>query len=90
MLSRSLIPGTLLVLLLSEPATAACNFSSPDNTSAPVVKNNTENIYTATLLDKNNTAVRGTFTAFGAANGVGINFQVELTGVPDNTTFLSV
>ncbi|KAB8231539.1 putative cytosolic Cu/Zn superoxide dismutase [Aspergillus alliaceus] len=76
MLSKSLVAGAILSLFLS--ATVA--------EDAPVIKDNKhDTVYEVVLQDKDNSTVRGSFTTWGAENGVGIAFRVALTGVPKDT-----
>ncbi|KAF9889710.1 hypothetical protein FE257_007016 [Aspergillus nanangensis] len=58
--------------------------SATAQTPAPVTDNNIPSvIYQATLLDKDNTTVRGQVTTYGTADKVGVKVHVEFSGVPD-------
>ncbi|OKL60186.1 hypothetical protein UA08_04575 [Talaromyces atroroseus] len=50
--------------------------------SAPVITDNVDAIYTATLLDRASSSIRGRVTASSGANGVGLSFDVSFTGLP--------
>ncbi|PGH05136.1 hypothetical protein AJ79_06884 [Helicocarpus griseus UAMH5409] len=55
---------------------------------APVVKGNPEGVvYRATLLDKDNTEVRGTVEATAGPGGEGVTFSVDVSGFPDEKEF---
>lgn len=49
---------------------------------APVITNNPPTTYTATLFNNPSTSIRGSVTASGAPDGVGLVFRVNFTGLP--------
>ncbi|KAE8351016.1 superoxide dismutase, partial [Aspergillus coremiiformis] len=77
MLSKSLFASAILGLSFLSAAVAE---------DAPVLEDNKPaTVYEAVLQDKDNSTVRGSFTAWGTDNGVGIRLRVALTGVPKDT-----
>jgi hypothetical protein len=54
---------------------------------APVVRDSQPMTYTATLLNKNTTGLRGTITGTAGPGGVGTTFTIDFTGFPDEETY---
>ncbi|GAB1196408.1 superoxide dismutase [Aspergillus pseudonomiae] len=76
----------MLSKFLAAGATLALFFSSAIALDAPVIKDNQpQTVYEAVFQDKDNSTVRGKYTAYGADDGIGIHFRVTLTGVPKDT-----
>ncbi|PWY89729.1 cytosolic Cu/Zn superoxide dismutase [Aspergillus heteromorphus CBS 117.55] len=72
---------TLLVSLgLAAAATATATATA---TNAPVTTDNTGLQYRAVLQPKDNTTVTGHITTYPGPSQVGLNFFVELWGIPD-------
>ncbi|KAA8651973.1 hypothetical protein EYZ11_001769 [Aspergillus tanneri] len=79
MLSKTLLAGALLGISLASGVAA-----KPVPPNAPVVEDNKpEIIYQAKLLEKDNSTVRGHFTAWTSNEGVGIKFHTEVWGLPN-------
>ncbi|CRG84960.1 hypothetical protein PISL3812_02125 [Talaromyces islandicus] len=53
-------------------------------TEAPVITDNEDIVYTASLFDSTSSTIRGNISATAGPDGVGLWFRVSLTGLPDN------
>lgn len=77
----SLLSSALLGFSLTAAVAA-----TPVPKNAPVIEDNDPDfMYQAKLLDKDNSTVRGQFTAWATDVGVGIKIHAEVKGLPNGS-----
>lgn len=77
--------GMLMMMSAPKECEGMCKCPAPEkSTNAPVVKDNPIGVeFNATLPESEKSTIRGYFTGMSSDNGMGVDFQILLYGLPD-------